>query len=493
MLQALSAALTAACEEFDQASALSGGGLALSYRALREQADKVAAGLRAVELAPSEPVHVSVSNRPLDVAALFGVWLAGGVAVPIHRNTPPTVASGLQGRTRARFLIDSQASNICSSGAVSILSTTRPPPRPMLDDAAFIIFTSGSTGEPKGVVVGNDAFHGKILQIDSLLHFRPAEQTLLVLNVTFSFGLWVSLLTLFRGGTLVMQEKFDAAMFFEALADHPVTRVGMVPTMMRVLFADSRMDAKIDRVVAEGNLHQILIGGESLGRSLADTIRRRFSGTQMIDIYGLTETATCDFFAFPADYAKYPGSIGRPSPHVKFRIADLDDLEVEPHALGELQIDTPYIMKGYLDDAALTSAAFCERWFRTGDLARRLDGDVVELMGRKKEVISRGGNKVTPMEIEQSICSHPDIAAAMAVGIDDPLLGERIHVLLVARRGVIMDLPSVQKFLETRLERFKLPDRYYVSDELPLGRTGKADRAQFRSMIHAGLISPLAH
>ncbi len=487
MTHALATALTHSATQFDQSIAVEGGTTSLSYRALLADARAIAAALSATGLTAHEPVHVEVSNHPRDVVALLAVWLAGGVAVPIHRSTPGEVVAKIRARTGARLSIDGRA----ATPVAALAGVAVPSPRPLLAAAAFVIFTSGSTGEPKGVVVGHEAFHAKMLQIDTLLRFTPSDRILLVLNITFSFGLWLTLLTLLRGGTVVMREKFEPAAFCEALADERITRVGMVPTMMRVLFADPSLSPLIDRVVAEGRLVQIAIGGESLGRSLADVIRRRFASTALVDIYGLTETATCDFFAFPADYARHPGCIGRPSPNVEFRIVDPDDRPVADGAVGELQIATPYAMKGYLDAPKLTASAFSGRWFRTGDLARRVD-DVVELMGRKKEVISRGGNKVTPVEIEQILCAHPDVAAAMAVGVDDSLLGERIHVLLVARSGAAIEIASVRRFLDGRLERFKHPDRYYLAEELPTGRTGKADRTRLRSMILAGHLDPLA-
>ncbi|MGI9025173.1 MAG: AMP-binding enzyme, partial [Burkholderiaceae bacterium] len=97
---------------------------------------------------------------------------------------------------------------------------------------------------------------------------------------------------------------------------------------------------------------------------------------------------------------------------------------------------------------------------------------------------------VTPVEIEQSICSHADVAAAMAVGVDDALLGQRIHVLVVPRTGAALELNALRGHLETRLERFKHPDAYYIADALPLGRTGKADRAQFKALITSGELAP---
>jgi long-chain acyl-CoA synthetase len=156
-----------------------------------------------------------------------------------------------------------------------------------------------------------------------------------------------------------------------------------------------------------------------------------------------------------------------------------------------LQLRSPTLMAGYLDAPALTEASYQDGWFRTGDLARRREGAQVELMGRLKEMISRGGNKVTPVEIEQAICSHADVAAAMAVGVADALLGERIHVLIVPRAGSTVPLPALRQHLASCLERFKQPDAFHLADALPLGRTGKADRGQFRALIESGASQPV--
>jgi len=489
MLGALCSALDTACRIHGGDAAILGDSYELRYRDLGESSRAIAAALLDAGLEPDEPVHVRVSSQPLDIAAILGVWMARGVAVPVHRTTPDAVAASFAQRTQARWQLDFLAPSSAAS-ALSAMAATPPPRRPLLEDAAFVIFTSGSTGTPKGVVIGHEAFYGKIRQIDSLLRLGRDDRTLLVLNITFSFGLWVSLLTLLAGGALVMRSRFESELFLATLQAERVTRVGMVPTMMRVLFADARFGDAIDRVNEQGTLRQIWIGGEALGASLARTIRARFAATDLVDIYGLTETATCDFFAFPADYVEHPGCIGRPSPGVRFRIAD-EAGEVAAGATGELQIRSPYLMKGYLDQPELTEAAYCDGWFRTGDLGRVVEDDVVELMGRQKELISRAGNKVTPTEIEAAICSHPDIAAAMAVGIADPVLGERIHVLLVPRSGATISGEELRRHLEPRLERYKRPDAYYVADSLPLGRTGKADRGELRSLVASAALARL--
>ena len=496
MSGALSDALVRACRARPLQPAILGDASELRYSDIEGQADAVCAALLAAGIEADEPVHVQVSNQPLDMAALLGVWLAGAVAVPIHRTTPVEVSAGFARRTQARWAVDLAADRPASQSLIA-LAAKAPARRALLRHAALVVFTSGSTGAPKGVVVAHDAFHGKIEKIDSMLHFAQEDRTLLVLNINFSFGLWVSLLTLLRGGTLVMRSRFEPDGFLRTLVEHRITRVGMVPTMMRVLFSDTRHDTAIARVNDAAHLRQIWIGGEALGPSLGRIIRERFSATELVDIYGLTETATCDFFAFPADYAAHPGCIGRPSPQVQYRIA----------ADGELQLRSPYLMQGYLDEPELTAAAYSDGWFRTGDLGRvvgsgggggdvgdgggAVDGDLVELMGRQKDVISRAGNKVTPAEIEQAIGSHPDVAAAMAVGVDDALLGQRIHLLLVPRAGTTLALDDLKKHLAPRLERYKQPDAFYTAEALPLGRTGKADRTQFKQQLSAALIAPM--
>lgn len=491
-------ALNAACTAFGDAAALTGGGISLTYRAFAEQAQAVADALRDGGVKAGEPVHVLVSNHPLDLAAIAGVWAAGAVAVPMHRTTPEAVAAKMTARTQARFAVDMRKLphregcseiGIADAAIVPVAGHAAAPAyRLLLQDAALIVFTSGTTGTPKGVVISHAAFHGKIEQIDTLLHFQANEKTLLVLNITFSFGMWMSLLTLLRGGTLVMHDKFDPVTFLRVLADARITRVGLVPTMMRVLFADPGLRAGMDAVEVQGSLQQILIGGEALGRVLSDTIRYQFAATALIDIYGLTETATCDFFAFPADYAVAPGCIGRSAPHVAFRIVDEQGQEVAVETVGELQLRSPYLMNGYLDEPELTAAAFAGDWFKTGDLARVGVDGLVTLAGRSKELISRGGNKVTPGEIEQLLCSLSDVSAAMAVGVPDAVLGERIHVLVVPHAGMPVDFRLLRLLFQEKLEKFKQPDAYYLSTELPVGRTGKADRSRLRSMIQAGEI-----
>ena len=169
---------------------------------------------------------------------------------------------------------------------------------------------------------------------------------------------------------------------------------------------------------------------------LAD-VMRRWSPAAIHDLYGLTETGTCDFHCGPAEQPQGFGSIGRATENVDFRIA----------AGGELQIRSPYGMLGYLDDPALTEASFADGFFKTGDLAKLDENGRVALIGRAKDIISRGGIKIAPLEIDNLLAGHPDVAAALCAGVPDARLGEVIHAVVVPRNGAALDPAALRAWL----------------------------------------------
>ncbi len=470
--------LAAAAERHAAREALAGE-QPLSYAQMLAQAQAVAGALRAAGLARDEPLHVRVSNHPLDFVALLGAWLAGGVVVPVHRTSPALAAAQIAARTLARFEWDALAAR-----PLRQLADAVPPPRPILEDGALIVFTSGSAGAPKGAVLSHRAFAGKLDANQSRLTFRAQDRTLLVLNITFSFGIWVALLTLLHGGRLLPVEKFVPAQFLAQLHAEAITRVAVVPTMMRALILDHPAAA----LARPNALRTVMIGGESLGKGLGETLRALFAPADLVDIYGLTETSTSDFFLMPEDAERYAGCIGRPAPHVRYRIRGDNGRMAAPGEVGELCISSPFLMNGYLGQPELDPID-AEGWLATGDLARERDPGVVEIAGRSKELIVRGGNKIAPQEIEFALSAHPKVAAALAVGRPDARLGQRIHALVLPR-DASLTVEDLRAFLRERLERFKQPDVFYFSRDLPAGRTGKADRGRFAAMLEAGELAP---
>ncbi len=477
----LGAMLDAACRTHAERLAVDDGRETLSYAALSARAQALADQLVAAGTTVEEPVIVVVCNRGIDFAAFLAIWRAGCVAVPSHQTSPPAVLAALIERTGARFVV--------ADGEVRNTGRPVPPARDVLRGAAFVIFTSGSTGLPKGAVISHRALHGKLLANDSYLHFDRASRTLLALQITFSFGLWVSLLTLARGGSLYAMEKFDAGQALALIAEHGIERVAFVPTMLRALLAFvAREPGRAPSLSKACSLRLLMAGGESLGAQLSTQTRALFPSATLTDIYGLTETATSDFVMQGEDLDAYAGCIGRPAPGVEFRIMAEGKRQAGEGESGELQIRTPYAMNGYLDADELTREAFSEGYFRTGDLARIRAGGVVELVGRAKEIISRGGNKVAPLEVERTLVLHPGVAEALVTGVPDARLGERIHALIVARPGVAVSGEELRGWSAERMEKYKLPDVWHFGEDLPLGRTGKVDRGRLRELILAGTL-----
>jgi long-chain acyl-CoA synthetase len=414
---------------------------------LLTQAARVSGALAARGVAPGEPVHVRIGNRPGDLGALLGIWQTGAVAVPLHVAAAATTIERLERRTQARFCVDGDR--------LDVLAPSAPPERPLLRDAALVIFTSGSTGEPKGVVIGHRPFVDKLAVLDRLLGLGADDVVLLPLQLTFIFGLWVSLLALMRGARLVLVPKFSGEVMERGLTD--ATALAGVPSMFRTLLASATPRAP--------RLRLIMTGGEVLAPKLADALRG-FSDATIYDLYGLTETGSCDFCLPPAGQPNGFGTIGKPTDGIAFRVAED----------GELQIRTPYGMLGYLDGPDLTQASFADGYFKTGDLARRTPGGFVELIGRAKDIVSRGGHKIAPLEIDNLLAEHPDVAAALCAGVPNERLGEVIHAVVVPRAGCRLDEAALRAWLLARTERFKVPDVFHVRDALPVGSTGKADR-----------------
>jgi acyl-CoA synthetase (AMP-forming)/AMP-acid ligase II len=449
-------------------------GASLDAWEILERSERIRIGLCGSGIGPNEPIVLRVANRGADIAAFLGVWRAGGVVVPIHAAVPAAVLDRVNAAAGVRLHLDG------ATGTVSTVASEPPPERSLLEGAALIVFTSGSTGPPKGVVLGHDRLAAKLGVLHGLL--RPTSETrlLLPLQITFIFGIWLALLTIGAGGRLTMMPKFSPAGVGEAFATG-VTTAAFVPTMLRALLAGPC------GIAPAPGLRQLLTGGETLDEALGSRIADALPQAGVFDLYGLTETGSCDFCLSPQDQRAGAGSIGMPTPGVTYRIMAEDGSEVQGEGLdgaaGELQIRTPFGMLGYLDRSDLTAASFTDGWFRTGDLARRRTDGFVELVGRSKEIISRGGNKIAPLEIDRLFAAHPDVAAALTTGLPDPLLGESLHVMIVPRPGARLDADALRIWAADRIEKFKLPDMVHFAPELPPGPTGKADRRALRQQI----------
>ena len=406
---------------------------------------------------------------PLDLAALLGTWLAGGVAVPYNSAATPASVAGIRQATGARLSVWGER--------VEPISQQQPAPRELLREAALIVFTSGSTGKPKGVVLAHQRLARKLEVLDRLLKFSADDIVIVPLQLSFIFGIWVSLLSILSGAHLVLMPKFTAAGLANKLAEG-ASVLAVVPTMLRALLAQSPPPPA-------SSLRSLLSGGESIGHQLASGLRDVFPRTEIYDLYGLTETGSCDFCLPAREFAASLGSIGRPTAEVHYRIVDADGAPATPGAAGELLLKTPFDMLGYLDAPDLSAAAYVEGYLRTGDQARLRPDGRVEIVGRLKDIISRGGNKIAPAEIDALLVRHPQVTGAVCAGIADPRLGEAIAAIVTVTPGAELTPNALRHWTAQRIEKFKVPDVILICDALPTGSTGKLSRAAVARLVLA--------
>jgi long-chain acyl-CoA synthetase len=441
-----------------------GNGETIPPDELLRRAQAVARDLSPLE--PGEPVLAAFANAPADLVGMLGIWLAGGVVVPKPAGALAATAQQLQEATGARLRVHGRD--------IERIATAPPAARELLREAALVLFTSGSTGQPKGVVIGHDRMAGKLGVLGRLLNLAPTDCVVVPLRLTFVFGLWVSMLVLRSGARLVLIDKVTRESLAKALGDG-ATVLGAVPTMLRSLLASGAVRAPA--------LRAILTGGETLGVKLAADLSATLPRTDVYDLYGLTETGSCDFCLPPAEHADGAGSIGWPTEQVAFRILGVDGRPTPDGTSGELCVATPFGMLGYLDNPDLTAGSFDEGYFRTGDLARQRRDGRVEIVGRLKDIVSRGGNKVAPAEIDAVLSAHPDVAAALCAGAPDARLGEAIHAIVVAKPGTSLTAEALRAWAAERIERYKLPDAIHFRDALPLGSTGKVARSRVAEIV----------
>lgn len=471
MTERLDLRLDETCKRHAMASAIIDARTTLSYKDLAERAADLASQLQQTGLEHDDPVIVAMSNHAADFSALFAIWKAGGVAVPLHRRSSTSTVSDILSRTGSRLVVNAHpADGLAGFDAASepILRLADAPPRrrALLKDAAWIMFTSGSTGNPKGVVHAHDTYLGKLDAIQDVIALPP-QRALLPLQLTFAYAQWVALTAFLQGGEVIIANPFSPEDFARQL-ETDIDATAVVPTMLR------KLRPLIESEECKPFSGTLMSGGEPLPAELGAFIRNHWPETDIWDVYGLTETATSDFYVRPDAYDSAEGTIGRPAPEIDFRLSPTDN---------ELQIKTPFLMRGYLDAPEMTAATLSDGYFRTGDQARLREDGNVEITGRLSDMINRAGTKIAPLEVERVFSRHPDVGDVLATGLPDAELGEALHIAVIARDAATLDPQALRTWASDQMDRHKLPDVIHMMQSLPTGATGKADRKALRDRL----------
>jgi len=333
---------------------------------------------------------------------------------------------------------------------------------------ALILYTSGSTGQPKGAVLSHAALEFSTRSwAGPVMALTTEDRVLAVLPFSHSYGLNGALFApLLAGATVVLLERFSPEDVLGTIARHRVTVFPGVATMFRRLL-DSPALASADL----SSLRVALSGAAPCPWELAEEWRRR-TGVRILRGYGMTELfRPISYLASAA--TDLPDAIGRPVPGVEVLVVDEAGTPLPAGQVGELWIKSPAAMDGYLDAPAETRAVLEDGWFKTGDLVSTSPDGFVSVVGRKRELILRGGYSVFPAEVETALLSHPAVAEAAAVGVAHAELGEEVVAVATLRPGASASQDELIAYCKERLAAYKYPRRIVIVDQLPKSPTGK--------------------
>jgi fatty-acyl-CoA synthase/long-chain acyl-CoA synthetase len=346
-------------------------------------------------------------------------------------------------------------------------------------------FTSGTTGNPKGVLLAHRSLVNNARLTMLVAEVEPGAVAVAPLPTFHTAGCVISTLgPAFLGGTMVLIEKFDPVAVLGAMTTEHASVLMSVPTVL-----DAVLHAALDSGAAAPALTTVLVGASTVSRTMIEQVRETF-GAAVHNLYGQTELSPVLSLTRRSDPAEdLVTSVGRPLPHTGARIVDPETGEVAPLGVsGEICARGYNQMIEYVDDAEATAATVDPGgWLHTGDLGSMDERGMITLSGRLKELIIRGGENISPAEVEVALAAHPDVAESAVIGLPDERWGEIVAAVLTTRRPPTEDLE--QRLTEHCLDRlapFKTPVRWFFVDELPHTPSGKVQKFVLRDQLASG-------
>ncbi|CAN7776252.1 AMP-binding protein [Variovorax sp. LjRoot84] len=448
-----------------------------------------------------DAVALALPNVPAFVAYLFGILRIGAIVVPLnpgltlHELTWLIHESGARAVVTitklARQLVSDRSSTPSLQHVISV-----DPGKPLdcptttidmeiggdADDTALLIFTSGTTGRPKGVVLTHRNVLANTAQVADRTALSSRDRVLTVMPLFHANGLMNNTILLLRAGaSIVLQPRFDLDEFWRIVGQFRPTYFTAVPTVFaRLMDAwDGRADTSSLRFVRSG--------AAPMAPSLQRLVEERL-GVPVVLSYGLSE-ATCTCTMNPPDATRRAGSVGRALGDEVVAILDADGREAPPYEVGEVAVRGPNVMSGYFNAPDATAQTLRDGWLHTGDMGY-VDADgFLFLADRKKDIIIRGGENISPREVEEVLLEFPSVAQAAVVGAPDREWGEQVIAFVVPRASGVLVVDELHAFCRERLARFKLPRRVHVVASLAVTSVGKVDKVRLRALA-SGDASP---
>jgi acyl-CoA synthetase (AMP-forming)/AMP-acid ligase II len=479
-----------------------------TFAQLQERACRLANALSALGVGPGDRVAAIQVNCHEHVEAAFAAALLDAVYVPLNfRARAEELAAMVNDAEPAALLTGQRYIELVDPLRPSLkgvrryvaleapapgwlfyddlLTQSSPDPRQPTaadEELAVLLFTAGTTGSPKGVMLSHESFSSYILANVEPADPEVQEKNLLTVPLHHIAGLQAVMAAVYGGRTLVVQRQFEPQAWMELVQREQVGRAMLVPTMLKQL-----LDHPDFRRYNLSSLKVITYGAAPMPLEVIKRALRDLPGCRFINAFGQTETASTITVLAPDDHVIPQGaapqeterrlkrltSIGKPLPDVEVRIVDEDGQDVAPSQVGEIVARGPRVMKGYWKQEAATREALRGGWLYTGDLGYTDDEGYIYLAGRAKDFIKRGGEMVSPEEVERLLMSHPAVDDAAVIGVPDAEWGERVRAIVVLRPGAKATPEEIMEHCGGRLAGFKKPESVVFTDALPRNPLGK--------------------
>jgi malonyl-CoA/methylmalonyl-CoA synthetase len=435
-----------------------------------------------------------------------GIWRAGGVAVPLATSHPPPELEYVIGDSGATFVVGEPGNAavlapLAAAAGARFVSTedlfeagsertraTSPPERefPHLGATrrAMIVYTSGTTARPKGVVTTHANIGAQVAALVEAWEWSPTDRLLLALPLHHLHGIINGLgCALAVRATCEIVPAFDAATVWHRFGSGEITVFTAVPTMYhRLIAAWDAAPPAVQRTWSEGAVRARLMMSGSAALPVQTLARwREITGHTLLERYGMTEM--CMALSNPLHGERRPGFVGAPVPGVEVRLVDESGAPLPEGSPGELEVRGPGVFLEYWRRPEETQAAFRDGWFRTGDIATSEEG-AYRLLGRAAiDIIKTGGFKVSALEIEEVLRSHPAIAECAVVGLADQEWGERVAAAVELQPGASLSLADLQEWAKARLAPYKMPRAMRTVDALPRNAVGKIVKPEIAALF----------
>ncbi len=350
------------------------------------------------------------------------------------------------------------------------------------EDVTILMYTAGTTGRPKGVPINHNAFASYILENVDPASPEIEERNLLTVPMYHIAGVQAMLAAIYGGRTIVLMRQFEVKEWMETVEREQVTRAMLVPTMLKWVIENPEFE-KFDLT----SLQVITYGAASMPFEVIKKAIEVMPWVRFINAFGQTETASTITTLGPQDHIiegteeekekkikRLTSSIGKPLADVEVKIVDEDGNQVSQSEVGEILAKGPRIMTGYWRDEEKTSQAITtDGWLRTGDMGWMDEEGYIYLAGRGDDLIIRGGENISPEEVEDVLYSHPKIEETALIGVSDPEWGQQPRAIVVLKEGESTTQEEIIDFCRAKLAGFKRPRSVVFVDTLPRNQMGK--------------------